>query len=252
MAGKNTQVDEQVDDQSEELNETNDSGTQTRLQALESQAAMASLLADPDIQAVIAARREGKKIKIDEVKDETPKPPKPIHEEIEDEIKDDKPRGDETDDSAAPTNSTTAVKVLAKLIDERLGEIMPELKKVSGRVEQLEGLAQGNQQKEVKTQINAVREKYSDFDKHKAKMLELSKSVQGLTVEELYILAKSRSGGLKLAKEETFSERPRSALPARNGQRSRDEAPTARGRKGFDDLVSEALEGLQDDGLLDE
>lgn len=203
--------------------------TEERLARLEQNQQVAELLSDPDIRAVIENKRAGKTIRIveateDENPEDTDEDPDPI-----DSLPDEDPKKE-------------LLKAVADLIDRRAGRT---LKEIDNRLRSVEGFATTNQAKEIKNDIAAARTKYADFDQYSKKMVELAKTHDKLGVEELYVLAKMKAGKLELTKSSTFSEKP-SSQPRnrREVNKSSSKNKPTHGRRAFNEMLGEALSGL--------
>lgn len=214
----------EIDDDGIELPEKDlESDVTDRVNALEYQQKLNGLLADPEIQAVLAARQSGKKIKIASVEDEIEKVIPP---ELLDGLEDDDPTR----------------KILEKLdgvLNQRLQDVLEPL---NNRLQRAEAVAEQVRQAELTTQVNSAASKYKDLSKYHGDMVSLAKQTPGLSVEELYLIAKNRKGKLQIAPDVTPLERPTSQPGAR---RKTAEAPKIiHGRKGFDQMLSQALDKL--------
>jgi hypothetical protein len=182
------------------------------------------MVSDPDIQAVLLARREGRAVKITDANAEPEAEPSPAIPTAE---------LDDFDDD---------IKRVAELLHK---QISSKLDPVIEKVSVLEGLAQGMQRQAIDGQIKAVAEKYPDFEKYRKKMGELARGDgKGLGVEELLLLAKHRAGELALTEPSTHSERP-TPSPRRRPALNKDKGDAPRrGRKGFQVTLADALENL--------
>lgn len=175
------------------------------------------LVSDPEVQAVLAARRSGQKVTIAPVEEET--------------------QEEETQVSAEDLEIVDPdVKKVMDLIDMKFKPISD----LGERLTALEGVAQAFQHQEASAQISKVAEQYTDFDKYRKTMAKISEELPGLGVEELYILAKHRASDLPIPQPSTHSERP-SAIP-RTQPASGKKAEPLRGRKGFQQIMKSALE----------
>jgi hypothetical protein len=118
---------------------------------------------------------------------------------------------------------------------------------LQSQIEELKGITSTFQQKELKSQVNTLKEKHPDFTQYKEAILKLANDNPSLELEELYILAKKRAGKLKLSNPTTFSEKP-SSQPRRHGSTKREQARTRmESRKGFNDTLAKALEDISFD-----
>ena len=195
-----------------------------RIKALESGQEMMSLLANPGVQDVLRAEQAGKKVK---VVVEEPEPEPRIADEVTqltEGLDEDDPNRDLMDG-------------LSKLLDTKLGAI-------NERLVAVEGAAKSSARKEVSEQVAATRKKFTDFDEYKGDILELSKQIEGLGVDELYLIAKSRKGNLKIDEPSTFTEKPTSQPGAHRRIGVTKPKEPRRGRSGFQDMVAEALADL--------
>lgn len=208
-----------------------------RLKALEQNQALLKLMSDPDIQAVIRAKQSGKPVEVKERTQEETQNQTTKEEEVS------LTEGLEEND---PMRSTLSK--IEKLLDSKVRGFTAQLDQ---RLQGVEHLATEVQKKEVIQQVNTARQKYKDFDEYREKMLELSKTNPGLGVDELYVLSKHRSGKLRMAEQATHSERPTSQ--PRRGTGTPANRPNVRppGRKGFSQILGEALGSLNLDEVED-
>lgn len=199
--------------------------TEQRVSRLEQAQGIAQLekrlLADPDIQAVIAAKRAGKKVVVTEAEEEETKRV-PLEIDLS-ELEDDDPAKD------------LATKLLGKVsesMDSRLGPIEEQMAA-------LNKIAKGYQQREINDQVSRAEKAFPDFRDYRAKMLALVEEFPGMAPEELYVIAKQRAGKLKIEQASTYSERP-SSQPRRVAKKQ----PTdgAIGRKGLKEAMMRALD----------
>jgi hypothetical protein len=100
---------------------------------------------------------------------------------------------------------------------------------------------QTSQESGVHKQIETMQAKYSDFDDLRKTMAEINRATPGHSVEELYVLAKIREGGLEGLQGGLRSERP-TGSSARPPVRATRKVPLPTGRRGFDVLLAEALD----------
>lgn len=221
------------DDEGGEITHENGNGVPDRLKAVEqAQTILTTLLSDPDIAKVVQLKKLNKPVR--------------FQEEVEEEAEEaEEPTGPSIKDLAEgdPAVEKTLERI-DKLIMGRVGKLEAVLEKLGGRIEGVEKFSGGIQQKEVAQQVDNVSKKYKDFGDFQGKLVELSKNNPGLNVEELYLIAKTRAGKLKLDEPSTFSEKPQGVT--RNPTQRRDpKAPRmGRGRNGFTDFLRQKLEGI--------
>lgn len=226
---------EEFEDQNENLSteqETEEiahsNGTANRIAALEQNAQVQQLLNDPEIHAVLQARRAGKKIKITE--------------EVEEQV-DETPEIDLTEGLEANDPARGTLEKVSKLITARTSAKDRQIAELAQQVEQLKGVADKVIERDVTEQITKVQNKYKDFKDYAPEMSKLSQQHAGLSAEDLYVLAKSRAGKLKMVEQGTFTERPtqqpqRSASSAR---RNTPPAPARPTRAGFQEIMARSL-----------
>lgn len=213
------EVEETEDDETTEPSNDDEGDVSARLTALEAKNTLNGLLADPEIAKVVELKRAGKKINIAEVDS--------------DEGSDEEEEEENLGEGAG-----------AELIKRLIGVVDKKLSPIADRLKAIEGFANDSQRKEINAQVASVREKHKDFDKFKDQMLKLSADNPGLSVEELYYVAKARSGKLEVKEEETFSEQP-----THQPRRPKVKKTARRGRAGFHNAVQEALKELDLGGL---
>lgn len=220
-----------------ELNEGQDSGDETithedttqlngRLARLEQNSALLTLMADEDVRAVVEAKRSGRKVRVSPA-DEPEAEPEP-----EPSIASDLDENDPVRQTLERVD--TLIKVRLKAANDS----------INARLAGLEGLGNEIKRKDVTSQVDVARSKFKDLDQYKDAMVTLSRENPTLSVEDLYVLSKSRAGKLRQAEQTTFSEKPTS-----QPRRSTPSKPTAggrpperpAGRKGFSALLAESL-----------
>lgn len=216
------------------LNEDGETGeeisheTQTqlngRLKALEQQQQMLAVLGDPDVRKVLEAKRTGRKIEVVEPQAAEPEPePNPLADLPEDD----------------PVRGT--LEKITQLVDAKLQKALGPL---AERLEQVSGVADEVKRRDVTDQVTAAKSKYKDLPQYRDAMVKLSEAHPGLSVEDLYLLSKNRAGKLRLVENVTETEKP-SAQPRRRAEAGNPKAPVRpRGRKGFTDILAEAIGNL--------
>lgn len=130
-----------------------------------------------------------------------------------------------------------------KGVEDLLNE---RLKPVQEKVSQVDQIEQDRQREKVSQQVEQAKQKYSDFEDHKKKILELSNKHPSLDVDSLYWLAKKESGALETMLEPTDQEKPTgggaAANPRQRGQSaSQIKRDPGNSRKSFQGLLEEVL-----------
>lgn len=159
----------------------------------------AKLLADPQIRAYLEAKGRGEQVtfataKQQEVQIQAPEAPKDLENlSNADLIKYLR--------EAMKTDTINAVQeIVGKQVTGLREEIQPQL-------QGLLGSEQGRIQNDVATQLKTLETKYSDFKEMRPIMAEVNSKVKGLNAEEIYLLAKLRSGQPLISQKEVESER---------------------------------------------
>ena len=194
---------------------------------------LASMVADPEIQAILAARRENREVKV-------------VDAQATDngEVEAEEARVSELDKELENLDEDTRqiVRVLDKHLTSRLAPVTEELGI-------LKKIAEGYERKAVTDKITEVADKHPDFHKYRSKMAEISRAEgAGLAVEELYLLAKFRSGDVDLSPASTDSERP--TPTPRRGPGAKDRSAgkldgAGSSRKEFQITLADALDKLE-------
>ena len=221
-------TDDSTEDKSKKETDSGGTGAQQILDAFGGVDFLTALVGDTDVKAILDARRTGKKTRVmlDGETGDT-------EEEVEDLVDD---ATEELDDD------------LKKVVKALRSDIKSQLKPLSDEVAALRGIA-GNYQKEaVNVQIQTVAKKYKDFSKYQKQMAQLTREHAGLSVDELYILAKSRAGALKIAEESTESERP-TPTPRRRAaggkKRLAGVSAASSGRRQWNEALANALDNIE-------
>lgn len=226
-----------MSDENETHDDTNETETivqeneqlKNRVNALEQSQVLQRLVSDPEIAAVLKAKREGKRVSVTEVVD------KPA-DEVE-EVVAAKP-GEESDPVTETLNR------ISKVIDTKLTKALEPL---TDRLSQIEGFAHNVNGERVSAKVQAAAAKFKDLPDFKDSMAELAKDNPNLDVEDLYFVAKSRAGKLKQVEQATFSEKPTNRPDTRSPKAPAKgkENPPARGRQAFQRLMLDALDKLE-------
>ncbi len=212
---------ENSDDEEELSEEEEEQRLADRLSKLEEKgnkdsATLAKMLSDPDVRALLEAKEQGKKfsLKMENQEAESKEPAIP-----------------------ADTDDTT------RKVMEQVGAYVKDLiKPLESKLKNVDSYVSTNAQERVKEEINAVREKYSDFDDYRQDMSAINKQNPGLSIEELYFLAKSRKRG-SFAAENTDTEKPRKSTAKAAVSRKNDKP--IKNRKDFELLLDEVLDNAE-------
>jgi hypothetical protein len=192
---------------------------------VQEQGMMARLLADSDIQQVLAAKQKGQKLKIiagEDASEPVEKAPANL--------------SDLSPEQLTEHIVKKAAKVVETSVDAKLNDIKQMLSGLQGFVQQSEG-------EKVDGLMKKAQEEHRDFDAYRTEMINIAKKHPGHTPEELYALAKLKRGVLFADREEAQveSERPSGTQTEReNGKREKMKP----GARGFDEHLMARLEKL--------
>lgn len=206
--------------------------TNSRLERLEQNNQVLQLLADPEIRAVVEAKRAGKKVKVTEDA-EAPQETEEVS----------LTEGLEESDPTRPT-----LEKIQKLVKGGMSAKDAEIEELKARLAQVEGFAGKQQEREIISQIEQAKSKYKDFSRYDKEILGLNQKHPGLNVDQLYVLAKQSKGQLKMVEQATAQEKP-THQPARSNREAKIVARPM-GKKGFAELLRESLK--EKDLSLDE
>lgn len=208
-------------EQDAEAPEVNHEAQQERMARLEQGQILGQLMADPEVRAVIEAKRAGRAVKVTPAETEETEKPADVLD------------GLEADDPSR--------QVLSAMQDMLKAQLEP----LTARLAAVEDIAGDVQKRDVREQVIAAKTKFKDLDQYKDEMVKLAQQHQGLNPEQLYLLAKNAKGKLRLAETTTFSEKP-TQQPQRPRSGAAPTKPPARptGRNGFSQMLNQALEGL--------
>jgi len=194
--------------------------------------ALAKLLADPDVRQLLDAKQKGNKIKIVDAN--------------EPELN----LGNSLDNTelVLPDLDEMSNRDLAKHVIKEVSNRFDVLvaKKLTPVIEQLKTLGsyvEGKEAQSVGQQIESARKKYQDFDSFIPEMKNLNKDNPGLSIEELYMIVRTRKGAGQEQHLNTDTERP--SQSSARAKESSDKKPMKSGRGGFQERLAETLESLQ-------
>jgi phosphoenolpyruvate carboxylase len=214
----NIGVDDYKYDDDEDEPDYNEDNIAQKLAALEKKtndsATLAKILADPDVRKVLEAKEKGRKISLQDI----------------DEKKVEVPEFDDEDEL-----TSKVLKKVFGLIQTSVKPLEDKLANISSYVENTEG-------SKIKEEINAVRAKYPDFENYRETMVQLNRQNSGLSVEELYFLAKARKGSGFNVQNQTETERPRKTTAKPSVTNKKAAIP---GKRGFDAMLNSALEDFE-------
>ena len=212
--------------------EAREAGMAAKLAGLEKKVegteVLARILADPEVRAILEAKQRGEAVKVvsavEKVESKFP--------------------GFEADvDFEAMSNRQLAEATLGKFNSSLESLIASKLAPIKTVLQSLESYVGSSEARTVAQQVEEVKKKYLDFDSLLPEMRELNQVNPGLSVEELYIISKSRKVGNDHANIAS-SERP-STNPRRVPEEKKRITPLPKGNAGFDQLLSEALDKLE-------
>jgi hypothetical protein len=189
------------------------------------------LLSNPNVLAAVKAAEEGREVEVVERK-AVEKPKGPVL-----------PEGKDVED----LSNRELVEFISSVVGSKVEEIVnTKLSAVEKSLGGVRGFMAQSAQEKVNAEVAAARKNFSDFDTHAKAIVELSQKVQGLSVEELYFLAKQRADVTRESGANVASEKPSSVRgPATSASTPKSEVKTSlRGRAGFSDLLGKAVEKI--------
>jgi hypothetical protein len=189
-----------------------------------SAADLAALRADPDIAAVLAAKRSKRSLRIT------------VGEEAPEETADDEP----VVPDAAALNALDNAGLVGTLLD-----LLPRAlrKDIRDAMSPVVADLQKRRKTELSAEVKALSQRYPDLPEYKEAMVALAKQMPDLRPEEAYTLARLRAGKghpQSAPARRAGVERPTSAVVRQSGKRT-----AARpGPRGFSDDLREFLDNI--------
>ncbi len=210
-------------------------GLEERITRMESegqaQNMLTRLMTDPDVQRVLQAKQNGKPLKISEGEETAPA-------EREEEIDAEK---------LNEMSNSEFLGVVLKKMEKVVGSTIPKvMKPFEDKLASVEGFLESKEKKGIQERIQKMAKDLPDFQRLRPVMKEINDHTPGLELDELYFLARKRSG-LPLAPDRSASsERPTVGMHTKAPQRQdARKKPLPPGRSGFDQLLSETLDKLE-------
>jgi len=192
--------------------------------------ALSRIVADPQVQQVLEARRLGKKVAVNV--GDTSSQKAPLRQETAPEPEDwDDPR------AVARFLRQDILQQVGTTLKEALDPIINPLK---DDLQAVKSHIQTNEAANFQRQVVELQKKYPDFDQFKPQMRELLQQNPGLGIEELYLISKRRSGDSEQAGRTTSSEKP---THERAKTRVKKES-TPMGRRGWNTILDNSLSAL--------
>ena len=170
---------------------------------------LAEIMKDPELVAVMRARQAGKKVRVIEDAGDDPAPQSSGAGQQPDQELDE----DQLEGMSKKQFLGMILSSVGKKFDEFLSKKTKPLEDRLGNIEQT---ATTFTQEQTREKVAQVAKKYPDFWNFKDKMMQLSQQHVGLDAEELYLLAKAKSGQFVPKQNRVQLERPTntSARPA--------------------------------------
>jgi hypothetical protein len=190
--------------------------------------ALAKILGDPDVQALLAAKQKGAKVKVTEGEE-------PTAAQLPDDV-----------DVETMTNKEL-VKFLLGNVSKTIAEATSKATQpLDQRTKTFEAFVVQQMQDTAAKAVKSAKEKFQDFEQYRKAMHKASLDNPGLDVDELYLIAKKRAGALDETPPRIQSERP-SAAPGKPARRAPKTNP--HGSSGWNNSIAQALESLNFDDL---
>ena len=132
------------------------------------------------------------------------------------------------------------VELLGGVLDKRLLPMQTDLSTLKDDKAE-------DEKKNAKKEVDQVLKKYPDFSTLAEEVIGLKKSNPSLSIEELYVLARTRKGKGFPDPRSTESEKLTTTTPAPTKERK---TPLPSGKKGFDQMLEEATESSDFDDIV--
>ena len=223
-----------VQDHTEDQNaDTKESSKEEQSQDQSAQL-LVQMVSDPQIQEILAARREGREIQVVAQQQQT---------QQTEEVKKVEDTQETFEKQLELSDFDPDVKKAIELLDQRISaKFGPLVDKVGA----LESVAAAYEQRAVGEQITAISKKHPDFEKYRKDMASLARNEgAGLGVEELLLLVKHRAGDLSLTDPSTESERPTPTPRRVTGERQTENSDQPQNRrKRFQIKLADALDNV--------
>ena len=220
-------------------------GSDERSRLAEQQELVAQIIADPDVRAVLKAKENGENVKVisgeTEIPSRTPNVLDFPAESMEEEV-----------DVEEMSNRQLMKRFGDQIISSVNSSIDKKLKGVNDRLGQIDGYVNQVEKKEANKQIEAAQKKFSDFEDYRTMMHGIYQNNPNLSIDELYALAKIRTGHPISRDKNLESERPTSTSgrPRPNTRRNESLPPGTKGRRIAMDEAFEHMKGEVDLGAL--
>ena len=203
---------DEEDDSDEKKNQRLESKIDGLNNKIDANVTLTRLLADPDVRAVLEAKKNSKKDNREQGTEE-----------------------EETQEDYDKMSNKDLVQSIVKKFGTVLqGVVEEKLAPLSQKLSAVEGSIGNDQQEKAKKAVLKARRRFSDFDRFVPEMKEILKDNPGLSVNELYYLSKLRKSGDDRRAE---SERPKNHI-----SRGKKQKVDYTGNSGFSNLVDAALD----------
>lgn len=206
----------------------------------------AEMLQDPDYYAVMQAKQSGRAVKVialaadgsDPTQRREAQPPEEPLKDLDFETASDK------DKHAYTLKSVEKMlkEIVPKMVESATGPLSEQMKKLGGFV-------QTTAEERFSQDVKRLTKKYPDFNNYLDLMTQIQSKNPGLTLEEIYGVAKGRSGSQVTSEHRTQSERPNqqtisrpSAVPQRESKPKNDNGASAANRVSFREMLQKAAD----------
>ena len=192
---------------------------------------LASVLADPDVRALLNAKQTGQRVAVTIGEPEALKP-EPLQLPSDSDI--DAMSNKEVVKLVLRVMPQVVKSAVQPVVDARVGEATKPIDELRTVVNALTAQLQGDASAKAKLEVDACKASHDDFEDYRQGMLALSQQAPSLKPEELYQIVKQRAVGTTSVR--AASERP----TATSTRRVRDAKPVV-GLSGFRSVLSDAL-----------
>jgi hypothetical protein len=205
---------------------------------INNQQLLQTILGVPEVQEVLRARQAGQAVKIltgNQQQQQAPQP-EPDWEAMKEDPK-------KLTDTILQRLSSDVLARVGQAVDEKLN---PVLQKMQG----FESHLTDQTKQAAINEVTVLKQKYADVQEHAPVMQQINKETGGtLKLEEVYHLAKIRSGAPMVPPQSVATERPTDSA-ARASQGTQKQYPT--GRRGMSMALDDALSSMQIEKLFNQ
>lgn len=189
---------------------------------------LGSLLSDPEVRAVLAAKQSGKKVTVTEQTEQVIDPEQvlPSTTDLED------------------MSNTQLAKFMLETIGPAVGKsIQQAVEPIANKVKELDGAMMQTEDVNARKEIERLEKEHPDFGIHKQEILNLMKRNPGLLLRQAYLVVSGEAETGVEQKPKKGDPSPTSERPTHTAARTTKDPnkAVAPGQRGFDALLDDAI-----------